>query len=294
MFLSIITPTFNRGYILSNCYKSLLLQTCNDFEWVVVDDGSTDDTEQIVKNFINEGKLKIKYIKQKNGGKHRAHNVAVRASEGEMIICVDSDDLLTEDAVYSAKQYWEENKTKAYVGILAKRGDLREKKAICATWPEYLKSSTMFGLSEKYGFYGDTALFFRADILKKNLFIEFEDEKFLPESNLYCDLDKIGEMLLLDKVLYLCEYLPDGLTAKFHELLKKNPNGTADTYYKMMCLSDSIKGKLKYAVLVNIYRNISNSKEELQFSSGKVWLLITKIPSVVLKKYFFKKVDSLS
>lgn len=293
MFLSIITPTYNRGYILSKCYESLLAQTCNDFEWVIVDDGSTDNTEQLVKAFIEENILKIKYIKKKNGGKHRAHNVAVGEAEGKLIICVDSDDFLTEDAVYSVKKFWQENRTENCIGILAKRGDIVERKPICSAWPEHLKSSTMFDLNEKYNFYGDTALFFRADILKKNLFVEFEKEKFLPESNLYCDLDKIGEMLLLDKVVYLCEYLPDGLTAKFHSLLKKNPNGTADTYYKMMCLSSSIKSKLKYGILVNLYKSISNNRKELKFDNGKFWLIITKLPSVILKRHFLKKLEKL-
>lgn len=291
MFLSIITPTYNRGYILPKCYKSLLIQTCDDFEWIVVDDGSTDDTEQIVNNFINEGIIKIKYIKQENGGKHRAHNTAVKVADGEMIICVDSDDLLTEDAVSSAKKYWEENGSTKYVGILAKRGNMVDRQAICSAWPKHLKSSTMFELIEKYGFYGDTALFFRTDILKKNLFVEFEEEKFLPESNLYCDIDKIGEMLLWDKVIYLCEYLPDGLTAKFHTLLKKNPNGTADTYYKMMCLANSARTRLKYAVLVNIYSSISKSKSELKFNDKRGWLFIAKLPAMILKKKFWEKVE---
>lgn len=293
MFLSVITPTYNRGYILSNCYKSLLAQTCDDFEWVIVDDGSTDNTEQLISSFMNEGILKIKYIKQQNGGKHRAHNAAVKEAEGELIICVDSDDLLTEEAVYFIRKFWQENKSEDYVGILAKRGDLVKRKPICSTWPKHLKSSTMFDLIEKYNFYGDTALFFRADILKKNLFTEFKDEKFLPESNLYCELDKIGEMLLLDRVLYLCEYLPDGLTAKFHKLLKKNPNGTADTYYKMMCLSSSIGAKLKYAILVNLYKSISNNRKELKFNNGRFWLVITKLPSVALKSHFLKKIERL-
>ena len=289
MFLSIITPTYNRAYILSDCYQSLQAQTCRDFEWIIVDDGSTDETEKLVRSYIDDGCLDIKYIKQENGGKHRAHNTGVKQAVGEMIVCVDSDDRLTEDAVAVAKDYWASNGGDQYTGILAKRGDMKEKKAICSAWPEHLKSVKMFDLINRYGFSGDTVLFFRTDILKTNMFKEFTGEKFLPETNLYCEIDKLGEMLLLDRVLYLCEYLPDGLTAKFHQLLKENPNGAADTYYKQMCMAGTLKIKIKYALLTNIYKSLVMDSYELYWNYGRVLLAVTKIPAMIIKKHFLNK-----
>ena len=144
----------------------------------------------------------------------------------------------------------------------------------------------MFDLCNKYGFSGDTALFFQMEILKKEKFIFFEGERFIPETALYCEIDKYGEMLLLDKILYLTEYLPDGLTAKYHTLLQKNPNGTAYTYYQQLCMSRVAKQKLKYAVLTQIYKSLSKDKKQLKFNKRKGWLWIAWLPALLYKKRF--------
>ncbi len=291
MLISVITPTYNRAYILNKCYESLVKQTSQAFEWVVVDDGSTDNTEELILSFIEENKIKIKYIKQENGGKHVAHNTAVLNSQGELVVCLDSDDVLTEDAIERAIAFWQENVNPHNTGILAKRGDMVERKPICSALPKGVKECTMFDLTNKYGFQGDTILYFRREILEHNLFKSFEGEKFIPETNMYIEIDKFGTMLLLDEVLYLCEYLPDGLTAKYHSLLEKNPNGTADTYYKQMCMAKDIKTKLKYAVLTNIYKSLSKNKRELQFTENKLLLVACTLPAALVKSKFLKKFE---
>ena len=291
MFLSIVTPTYNRAYILTECYKSLLTQTCKDFEWIIVDDGSSDNTEELVQTFITENKLDIKYIKQQNGGKHIAHNTGAECAQGEMFLCLDSDDQLTEDAVEFAEKYWQKNRADGIVGILAKRGAIRDRQPICGSWQEGLQSATMFDLNNKYGFYGDTALFFKTEILKKEKFVKFEGEKFIPETDLYCEIDRYGEMLLVDKVLYLTEYLPDGLTAKYHLLLQKNPLGTAHTYYKQLCMASGIKCKLKYAMLVNIYKSLSVNKKQLQIKKRRCWVWVSAIPAKIIKNRFLNRLS---
>ncbi len=289
MFLSIITPTYNRAYILPKCYESLTKQSLKDFEWIVVDDGSTDNTEELVKSFILENKLDIKYVKQENGGKHIAHNRGAELANGELFLCLDSDDMLTEDAVETIKNVWEENKDKGVIGILAKRGDIKERKPICASWDKSLDTSTMFDLCNKHGFYGDTALFFKTEILKKEKFISFSGERFIPETALYCKIDEYGEMLLLDKVVYLTEYLPDGLTSRYHQLLQNNPNGTAYSYYLQLLMANGVKQNVKYAMLVRIYRSLSKNKKELKFTKKKGWLTIAFLPALLYKKKFLSK-----
>ena len=291
MLISVITPTYNRAYILGKCYESLVRQTSNAFEWVVVDDGSTDNTQELVQSFIEENKIKIKYIKQENGGKHVAHNTAVLNSQGELVVCLDSDDVLTENAVERAIAFWQENAQPHNTGILAKRGDMVDRKPICSKLPAGVGESTLFDLSNKYGFEGDTILYFRRELLEKNLFKSFEGERFIPETNMYIEIDKSGTLLLLDEVLYLCEYLPDGLTAKYHQLLCKNPNGTADTYYKQMCMAKNFKTKLKFAVLTNIYKSLSKNKKELQFEENNFLLFISSIPAMLIKDKFLKKFE---
>ncbi len=289
MFLSIITPSYNRAYILRQCYESLVAQTDKDFEWILIDDGSTDDTEALALIMQQENRIRMTYIKQVNGGKHIAHNTGVLHAKGELVVCLDSDDRLTEDAVETAKRYWAEHAVARHTGILAKRGNFETREPICGTWPSRLSECTMFDLTNKYGFKGDTVLFFRREILADNLFKCFENEKFIPETNLYIDVDTYGTMLLLDRVLYLCAYLPDGLTAKFHKLLRENPNGTADTYYKSMCMATSLKTKVKYAVLTNIYLSLSANRRELRFTRHRVLLLLCKIPARLIKRKFLNR-----
>lgn len=287
--ISVITPTYNRAYILPQCYQSLTRQTSMDFEWIVVDDGSIDKTEQLVLAFINEKKIDITYIKQENGGKHRAHNRGVLAAKGELSVCLDSDDQLTEDAIEVATKYWIQHSKEDIIGILAKRGSFKTRAPICSSWPIDLVDSTMFDLSNKYGFEGDTVLFFRTGLLKNNLFSEFPKEKFLSEANLYYDLDGYGKMLLLNQVLYLCEYLPDGLTAKYHKLLCSNPLGTANTYYKGIRSSSNLKEKVKYGLLTNIYLSLCKDKKDARVNEFDFWVMVTKVPSLVIGKHFLKR-----
>ena len=292
MFLTIITPTYNRAYILNKCYESLVRQTCKDFEWIVVDDGSTDNTKALVESFDRDVGFDIVYKKQDNGGKHVAHNTGVVLARGELTVCLDSDDMLTDDAVETIAEFWKKMKNQQYTGVLAKRGDFDTHQPICGTWPEDLRHATMSDLNNVHGFYGDTVLFFRTDILKETPFRVFPGERFLPEMNLYCDIDRCGEMLLLDKVLYLCEYLPDGLTSKYHKLLRENPTGTADTYYKLLLMAKTVKTKLKFAVLTNIYYLLSGRQELLTFPKAKFLILATRLPAMLLKSRFLKRVEA--
>ncbi len=291
MLISVITPTYNRAYILRQCYESLCAQTDPNFEWVVVDDGSTDDTEALVQSFIAEKRIHICFVRQENGGKHRAHNTAVQYATGELTVCLDSDDVLTEDAIAVARSLWQQKSNPGITGILALRGDPEHRRPICTALPNGLTTATMFDLNNRYGFSGDTVLFFRTDLLRKLPFPTFDGERFIPETNLYVDIDRHGKMLLLDQVLYLCEYLPDGLTAKFHRLLTANPNGTADTYYKCMHMATDLKTKLKYAVLTNIYRSLSSDKSVLYFEKGRLLLWLTALPATLIRRRFLSRFE---
>lgn len=289
MLISVITPSYNRAYILKQCYESLVAQTDNDFEWIVVDDGSTDDTKELVYSFIDNNIMKIKYIYQENSGKHIAHNNAVLAAQGELTICLDSDDQLAPNAIERAKQIWLEKRKSDTIGIFALRGDLKKHAPICSTLPSGVTYSTMANLRDKYKFEGDTALFFRTDILKQNLFRKFEGEKFLPENNLYSDLDNIGTMILANEVLYYCEYHEDGLTAKYFKLLVENPKGTADTYYKMAIYAKTKIAALKYAIVAESYKSLASDTNELNFKKNKLLMFVAKMGVPFYKEKYINK-----
>ena len=105
--LTIFTPAYNRARTLPRTYESLLRQTCKDFEWLVIDDGSTDGTRELVEDWIKEKKIPIRYIHQKNQGMHGAHNTAYRNISTELNTCIDSDDYMPDDAVEKIVRFWE-------------------------------------------------------------------------------------------------------------------------------------------------------------------------------------------
>lgn len=220
--VTIFTPAYNRGYILNRLYESLLRQTDQRFCWLIVDDGSTDETEKLVSIWMKENKINIVYYKQENQGKPTAHNKGVELTKTELFTCVDSDDYLTDDAVAEIMQTWDKIPSDC-IGILAYR--MREGgEALTRCINETVTKETLRYLYD-HGLSGDTFLIFRSDVLKKFAFPKFAGEKFIPEAYLYDLLDREGKLFLLRKAIYVCEYLPDGYTASMTKLLYENPEG---------------------------------------------------------------------
>lgn len=284
MFVSVITPTYNRAYILQQCYQSLVNQTEHDFEWIVIDDGSTDETEKLVEQMIVEGKIQIRYKRQENGGKHRAHNKGVNLARGELSVCLDSDDVLSPNAIARVKEIWDEEKKKSAIGILALRGDFSSHQRICSALPEGVQYATMTELLNSYAFKGDTVLFFKTNLLKQHYFRDFDNERFIPEISLYAELDEIGPMVLLNEVLYYCEYLEDGLTAKYAQLLKDNPMGTAYAYYRMALVSNSLKYQVKYGIISKAYFMLEKRNGAFCYERKKIIFWIASLVAPLYRK----------
>ena len=104
--LTVFTPTYNRAFCLGNCYESLKKQTCNEFKWLIIDDGSSDGTEQLAHSWIEEGIVDIHYVYQENQGMHGAHNTAYQLIDSELNVCIDSDDYMPVDAVEKIITFW--------------------------------------------------------------------------------------------------------------------------------------------------------------------------------------------
>ena len=220
--ISIFTPTYNRAYTLPKLYSSLCRQTSNDFEWIVVDDGSTDNTKELVENWIDEGKINIKYIYQQNAGKPAAHNRGVAEAKGDLFVCVDSDDYLVPDAIKCILNCIKEIQSKQnLVGILAFRMHA-DNTPITRLTDNSVKTCTLSGAYKRHGLSGDTMLIFKTDVVRKFEFPVVAGEKFIPEGYLYNKIDKIGKLLILRKCLYVCEYLDDGYTKNVSKLIFNN------------------------------------------------------------------------
>lgn len=224
--ITIFTPTYNRVYTLSALYDSLCRQTCSDFEWLIVDDGSTDATEELIQSYIAEGKLDIRYIKQSNGGKHRAINRGVAEAQGKLFFIVDSDDYLTENAVERVMFHWKNVPDKrlfAGVSGLKMTPNQAPVARLGATYD--ILDCTMIDYRYKYKCWGDGAEVYRTDVLREYPFPEIPGEKFVPEALIWLRIAQKYCIRYFYEPIYVCEYLPDGYTNNFKKNLKANPEG---------------------------------------------------------------------
>jgi glycosyltransferase involved in cell wall biosynthesis len=220
--VTVFTPAYNRAYTLGRLYESLLRQTDERFSWLIVDDGSTDNTEELVNMWMQEKRIEIIYFKQDNQGKPIAHNKGVELTKTELFTCVDSDDYLTDDAIAEILRTWDQLPDDC-IGILGYRK--REGGRILTKCSDDGITKGTLRYLYDHGLSGDTILIFRSDVLRKYMFPKFDGEKFIPEAYLYDVLDQEGKLFLMRKAIYVCEYLPDGYTAGMAKLLCRNPQG---------------------------------------------------------------------
>ena len=225
MTVTIFTPTYNRAYCLPQLYKSLCSQTTLDFEWIIVDDCSTDNTKNLIEEWVSEKKIDIKYfIQPVNGGKHRAINQGVTMAQGELFFIVDSDDFLTEDAVESIILEWQslDNKHK-YAGLCFRRMT-KNFKILGDDFPTYRCSGTSIDIAYKWKCIADKAEVFKTSMLRTYPFPDIKSENFCQEAIIWFKIarDKNGLLLCINKGIYVCEYLPDGLSANLSEKMNSN------------------------------------------------------------------------
>lgn len=242
--LTIFTPTYNRAYILPKLYESLCNEPSKYFVWLIVDDGSTDNTEKLIKSWQQENKIEIIYHKQPNGGKMRAHNMGVKLCTTPLFFCIDSDDQIVDGAVTKIVENLHVlQNDESLSGIVAKRLIVNR---LASQKLPILKRSTLHGIYQM-GFVGDTSLIFKTSVLREYPFPEIEGEKFVTEGYVYDQMDQKYEFVVVDEFLMKCEYQEDGYTANAANLYLKYPKGWAlyyAQYYRFY--AKSIRNKIKY------------------------------------------------
>jgi glycosyltransferase involved in cell wall biosynthesis len=273
VLLTVFTPTFNRSELLNNLYFSLQNKTCKNFEWIIVDDGSIDNTQKIVSGFIEQNNdFKITYVKQENQGKHISINKGVELATGELFFVVDSDDILTSDSIQLIQQKYEIVKDNSSIaGVVGRKayfnGDLIGSDI---NYDDMICSSIDFRF--KYNIQGDMAEVFKTSILKKYPFPKYENERFCTESLIYNRIAKDYNMLWFSKKVYLAEYLPDGLSAKVVKIRMTSPIAAMITYAEL--------SKLKIPLIQKIKANINFWR--FSFNSNYSLLQKTKLISLIL------------
>lgn len=247
--LTVFTPTYNRAYCLHKCYESLIKQSNQDFRWLIIDDGSTDDTETLVNSWIEENKIEIQYHYQKNLGMHGGHNAAYRLVETPLNVCIDSDDAIGEEAVQKILQTWQIIKgDEKYAGIVGLDAD-PSGKIIGTKMPEDLKETTLYELYHKHNVQGDKKLVYRTDVIKKYpAYPIFEGERFVPLGYLYQLIDQDYKLYPINEVLCDVEYMPDGSSLNILKQYRRHPNGFAFSRKSRMELADNFNDKFKNAI----------------------------------------------
>lgn len=224
-FITIFTPSYNRRQLIERLYQSLLTQNEKNFEWLVVDDGSTDDTEKYFTHLLSKQQpFHIRYIKQKNGGKHRAINNGVQNASGELFFIVDSDDYLTENAIKKINQWVTTlDSTHKWAGIAGLKGFSKNK--IVGQHNSTLYIDAKNSERRKYNLLGDKAEVYFTDVLKQHPFPEIPGENFISEEIVWNTIARDGYYLRwFNEIIYICDYLEGGLT-RDNAKDKKNPQG---------------------------------------------------------------------
>lgn len=289
--LTIFTPTFNRAYTLGRLYDSLVGQDCKDFSWLIVDDGSTDETSTVVEEWICESKVPIDYVRVSNGGKARAHNVAVARAESELFLCVDSDDYLLPRAVGRLLEVWDQvGSDTTLAGVVSMRG-FDAKTPVGSRMPPLVKRSTLSSLYEDHGFRGDTVLLYRTSLLKKFPFEVPEGESFMGESFVYLRIDQEYELEILNEILYICEYLADGYTARARSLIRENPRAYTILNHRAAAYAVRPKQKfirtVKYLIGCQLSKGIG-LRRSIERAPSKTWAVVALPCAIIFRLARFR------
>jgi glycosyltransferase involved in cell wall biosynthesis len=246
--ITVFTATYNRSYIIKKLYDSLLVQTNKNFEWLIVDDGSEDDTKKLINSFIEKNMIRIKYLYKQNGGKHTAINLGVKEASGKYFFIVDSDDTLTPDACEKVENELKNIHSDKYAGVCFRRGGA----ASIKKFPADRFTANSLELAYKYNCKGDKAEVFFTEILRKYPFPEPLRCNFVPEALVFNRIANDGlSFLCIDYPVYICDYLDDGLTINFKRNFKKNRIGFA-LYYRECLFNKKIPAYSKIVCLIRL------------------------------------------
>lgn len=287
--LTVMTPTYNRANTLPACYQSLLNQTRKDFIWMIIDDGSVDQTENLVREWISLNQINILYFKKENGGKASALNLGIENLATTYACCLDSDDLFYPDTVRLALEQLEDvREDQNCCGLLALRhnpdGTVLGGKEI----PKSLKTSNativyQIGKIEAICFY-------KSEIIKQYRFPSFPGEKFISPAWLDCELSRKYYFKISWDKLCCCEYIDDGLTKNKVSVIIKNPRGYTCVKRQSFELATSIKHIIKHGIMYNCGCILCNDKHWLKNAPRKGWALVLRpLGWVAYFKRFYRK-----
>lgn len=296
MKISILTATYNRANLLSKLYKSITKNLGDNIEveWLIMDDGSTDETKKVVDKVIKENKLKIKYFFQENQGKMEAINNLIQRAQGDLIIECDSDDYFTNNAFTIIKNEFEknENKMQDYYALCFLKYDQTGKNMGNNFSKEISK---MFDLYFKEGENGEKALVFNSQIRKQYKYELEKGERFITEARMFHKMDEKYNIICINEPIMICEYQNEGYTKNINKQFTENPYGYFE-YFKEILQKD-MKGvifnkrlyAIKHYILFATLTNRKNIVKQVKGKLNKMLIMLLYIPGkLATKKRFLK------
>ena len=287
--LTIFTPAYNRAHTLPRTYESMLSQDCKDFVWLIVDDGSSDNTEELVRSWQdNDNSFEIRYIYKENGGMHTAHNTAYEHIDTELNVCIDSDDCMAKGAVGKILTKWNEVKGLGYAGLIGLDADL-EGNLIGTGFPEGMTETTLMGYYAAGGS-GDKKLVYRTDVIKQYPpYPVFEGERYVALAYKYRLIDQTYKMAVLNEVLCNVEYQPDGSTGTMWKQYLKNPRGWMFWRKVQMQYPESLKRLVINCIHYCSSAMLAGDRKFVADSPRKGLTILCVIPGWMLSKVVKKK-----
>lgn len=286
--LTIFTPAYNRAHTLPRTYESLLQQDCKEFIWLIVDDGSRDNTAELVRQWQpQDNGFEIRYIYKENGGMHTAHNTAYENIDTELNTCIDSDDRLAAGAVRKILSKWELVRDRGYAGIIGLDSDF-DGHIIGKGFPESMTETSVIGYYAAGGS-GDKKLVYRTEIINKYpSYPVFEGEKYVALSYKYRLIDQDYKMAVLDEILCNVEYQPDGSSNTMWRQYLKNPKGWA--FWRKVCMQYPISRKRMVVDCINyVSSSLLYKNRRFIAESPRKLLTILCIPAGALLAGYTKR-----
>ena len=250
--LTVFTPAYNRADTLERCYKSLHRQSCKDFEWLIIDDGSKDNTADVVKRWQGEkNDFSIRYIYKENGGLHTAYNKAIENMDTELAVCIDSDDYMPDNAVEIILDFWNKNGSDEYAGITGLDFDANTKENIGGIYPEQKSINLIDVLMGRYpDSWGDKKHVVRTELYKKYAPMKaYDGEKNFNPHCLHLMISQEKDFLILNENLCFVDYQPDGMTNNMLWQYYNSPNSFADIRLLYLSFPNSpLKFRIKHSI----------------------------------------------
>lgn len=282
--ITVFTPAYNRRVELERLYESLLNQSNVNFEWLIVDDGSKDDTKKYINNIKKDNKININYIYKENGGKQSAYNVGLEKAKGNIFLCIDSDDILKDNILTDIQEdFMNINTNKKIGGIAYLQGYINNRdKIIGSKFPGNLKEINYFDIYHKYKVTGDKLIVLKMSVARQYPFPLIEGEKFVPEALVFNRISLKYDFECINVVAAYKEYTENGLTNNYFNLVKRNPLGNRLYFMEQYNLDKSMYNIYGY-ILFSIYGKISFS-DMIREHSNKLGIILLYLPTLIMSK----------